>query len=157
VREKGRSETRYPFAIMGILRFTASVSPEFECEVPEPLLTYDLRLVRPCERYKQIFSACRSLRGRLHQYYVYGELFDCSNLKENYSNCKKFRATQDVEFLKSIVEWEKNLIETRLAASLNNPVWKLRDSPPEDFDGPLPEFIRQRQKGSFLYRSNNGR
>lgn len=133
---------------MGILRLTKPVSSEFECEVVGDNVKNDVHLVRPCERYKELLKSCKSVKGRLHQYYVYGELFDCNDLKQNYQSCLDYRKTKNIDELDPIIKWETCLINARTKATLANPTWEFRDTPPEDFDGPLPEFIRKRQRFS---------
>uniref|UniRef100_A0A6G1SEM9 Synaptic plasticity regulator PANTS n=1 Tax=Aceria tosichella TaxID=561515 RepID=A0A6G1SEM9_9ACAR len=136
---------------MVILRLGAPVSPEFESEVRDGS-NKDALLVRPCERYRELFSSCKSIRGRIHQYYVYGELLDCSPNQDNYNACLNYRKTKDLKFLSKIIEWEKNLIMTRTNAERQNKTWQFRDSPPEDFNGPLPEFLAKRQANSLFNR-----
>lgn len=132
---------------MVILKLTKPVSSEFECEAPI-IGNKDSLLVRPCERYIQMYKSCKSIRGRIHQYYVYGELLDCSHHSANYQACLKFRKTKDFDDLKGVIEWEKNMMETRLQAERQNNTWTLRDKPPEDFNTPLPEFLAKRQAQS---------
>lgn len=138
---------------MVILKLTKPVSSEFECEVDDPeckVKKENVHLVRPCERYEELYKSCKSIRGRLHQYYVYGELFDCSIHKSNYTSCMKYRETKKLDLLYPVIEWEQNLISTRLKAAEQNKVWEFRQSPPEDFNGPLPDFIEKRQSKSFF-------
>lgn len=138
---------------MGILRLTKPVDPNFECEALDPELKKvkaDIILVRPCERYQELYKSCKSIRGRLHQYYVYGELFDCTQHYERFLACKKFRETKDIAFLDPVIQWEKTLISERLQRAESNPVWQYRTSPPADFEGPLPEFIRKKQDRSIF-------
>lgn len=128
---------------MVILRLTKPVCPEFECEDITPG-NESLNLVRPCERYKEIYKSCKSIRGRLHQYYVYGELFDCSIHNDHYEACKKYRKTKNIDILEPIIEWEKNLMRTRLETVKQNTVWEPREKPPDEFSKPLAEFLKNR-------------
>jgi hypothetical protein len=138
---------------MVILRLTNPVSPEFETEVKDGN-NKDLLLVRPCERYKELYKSCKSIRGRLHQYYVYGELFDCNPNYDNYKACLVYRKTGDTDVLKTVVEWEKKLMTARLEAERQNKTWQFRERPPEDFNGPLPEFLQKRQAESLFNYSS---
>lgn len=136
---------------MVILKPSPQVSDEFECEIvdiqQEDKSKYSL--VRPCERYEELYKSCRSFRSRFGQYYVHGEFFDCSDHLQNYKSCLEYRRTKNFEVLASIIKWEKNLIETRVNTVLQNKVWELRETPP-DFETPLPEFIANRQRGSLF-------
>lgn len=142
---------------MGVIELTPAVSQEFECE-----LTLDEirgvkggHLVRPCERYKEMYKDCSSIRARLQQYYVFGDLTDCSQHTNNYDNCKNYRKTKNAELLKPVIRWEDNLIQKRLGAALANPAWVMRDSPPEDFNSSLPEFIERSHKKSLFKKYEN--
>lgn len=140
---------------MGVLKLTNPVNPEFESEVTGSQVSVDdFFLVRPCERYQELLKSCKSLRGRLHQYYVYGELFDCGENKKNFEDCLFYRKTKDPSALKGIIEWEKAMIDKRMKATLCNPVWEPREKPPEDFQAPLPEFIQKRQSWYMFPKSS---
>ena len=141
---------------MGILRLTPTVPEEFECEVLDTSLKeyVGINLVRPCERYLELFKTCKSIRGRLHQYYVYGELFDCQPHKSNYDACMNYRKSGELSILDPIIEWETNMINTRLKTVEQNKVWKMRDSPPEDFNAPLPNFISRRKASELFKRTD---
>lgn len=144
---------------MVILRMTPPLPENFECEVlkvQENENKNELNLVRPCERYKELYKSCRSFKSRIYQYYVYGETLDCTPHWDNYQSCLKYRKTKNVNLLEPIIKWEKNLIKTRLETVKQNKAWEMRDKPPEDFNKPLPEFIEKRQKESLLrlYENN---
>lgn len=134
---------------MVILKLTKSVPDEFECE-PVDSKDGQYRYIRPCERYEELYKSCRSIRSRVHQYYVYGELLDCKPHKENHTACREFRKTKDLKLLDRIIEWEKKLIHTRLMTVEQNKTWQMRESPPDDFESPLPDHIAKRQKSSLF-------
>lgn len=138
---------------MVILKLGNPVSPEFETEVKDGN-NRDALLVRPCERYKELLKSCRSIKGRIHQYYVYGELFDCTPIDDNYKACLDYRRTKDSNVLVKIIEWEKDLITTRINAERQNATWQFRDTPPDDFNAPLPEFLAKRQAESLFKASD---
>lgn len=134
---------------MVILKLKKPVSSAFECEeigVDKP----DKNLIRPCERYWELYKDCTSIRSRIGQYYVDGKLTDCQIMKDNYYACKEFRKTKNPALLDPIIAWERNLINSRLQSEKQNIAWQLRDKPPEDFESDLPEFIRERQEHSFF-------
>lgn len=135
---------------MGIIRFTPSVGADFECEVSVEDLkhTTDGHLVRPCERYKELYKDCSSIAARIHQYYVFGDFTDCSQHKDNYNSCLKYRKTKNLQLLDPIIKWERDLIQKRLDVARSNPCWEMRDEPPTDFNGPLPEFTEMLHKNS---------
>ncbi|XP_035213603.1 UPF0545 protein C22orf39 homolog isoform X2 [Stegodyphus dumicola] len=63
---------------------------------------YEEIKVRPCEWYKEEFKDCRSIRARMHQYFVYGESIDCSQWKTDYQNCMLFRNKKDIKALMAL-------------------------------------------------------
>lgn len=66
-----------------------------------------------------------------------------------------YRQTRDPANLKSVINWEEDLISRRIKTSAQNNTWEPRDHPPKDFDGPLPEFIAERARhSSFSERSS---
>lgn len=134
---------------MVILRMTKQVPDEFECE-PLDVKVEDGHLVRPCERYNELYMGCNAIRSRIHQYYVYGETLDCNPHKNNYKACLRYRHDRDVSHLSAIIDWEKNLIHTRLKTEEQNTTWKRRETPPTDFDRPLPDFLEKRRRRSGL-------
>lgn len=133
---------------MVLLKLRDPINPEFECEVVDStILKKDLNLVRPCEHYKECYRSCSSLKNRLYQYFVYGELLDCSIYRNFYKTCLNYRKTKDLQLLDEIIEWEKNYFLTRKMTVIQNKVWELRESPP-DFERELPEFIQRRHANS---------
>lgn len=124
---------------MGVFNLSNSESEEFECEVfkPEERLRANIHLVRPCERYKELYDTCSSTMGRIQQYYVYGEKLDCDQHFRNYKNCINYRKTKDINLLDPIIEWEENMIKLRLKSVELNTVWQLRGEPPDNFNKPL--------------------
>lgn len=51
---------------------------------------------------------------------------------------------------KNLIESEQNRRRERLAPHYNNTVWKKREVPPKDWNKPLPEWMEERNKNSFL-------
>lgn len=110
----------------------------------------DSRLVRPCERYKEMNQLCTSVRSKIQQYYIYGETLDCSQHASNYQSCLDYRKSQNEDSLKPIIAWEKSLIETRKKTQEQNKVWEKREEPPSNFSAPLPAFIQKNHKESMF-------
>lgn len=137
---------------MVILSPSTRVSDEFECEVLEAPEADKNKYVhvRPCERYDELYRSCKSIRSRFAQYYVYGELLDCTNHLLNYKNCLEFRRTGNFRVLDPIVEWETDIIKTRMNTVNQNNTWQFRETPPSEFSAPIPEFLAKRQKSSLF-------
>lgn len=136
-----------------MLKLGHPTDPRFETECLNPdVVKEDKFLVRPCERYRELFKSCSSLKNRIYQYYIYGETIDCRHYKEHHDNCMAFRKTRDTNHLDSIIDWEKKYIEVRKMSEKQNDVWQPRKAPPTSFDGPLPEFIQNNHRNSYLKR-----
>lgn len=110
-------------------------------------------LVRPCERYKEMYDDCKSISARFQQYYIYGYNLDCSNHINHYDLCKKFRKQKDPSILDPIINNELLEIKRRTQTVHDNKAWELRDSPPADFNAPLPEFIAKRSSKFPFFES----
>nr|CAD7456526.1 unnamed protein product [Timema tahoe] len=54
-------------------------------------------LIRPCDIYKEEYSDCTSIKARFHQYFIYGEMVDCSQWKKDFKNCSKWTSDQNIE------------------------------------------------------------
>lgn len=134
---------------MVILKITNPANPEFECEDPSSTKE-DANLVRPCERYKEMYSSCRSIRHRFHQYYVYGELLDCKIYSNLYNSCIEFRNKKEEKCLEPIIEWERNYFYTRMQTVNQNKTWVSRTEPPKDFEAPLPAYLEKLHKDSLF-------
>lgn len=107
-------------------------------------------MLRGCQAYYDEMKACTSYRGRFHQYYVAGETADCSNWEKNYSDCELWVDRADKEAALRVIAREKDRLEERLKPHINNTVWEKRDSPPPDWNKPLPDYLLERQKNSYL-------
>lgn len=139
---------------MVILTMSPRVDDAFECEHIVPASNKkDINMVRPCERYKELYDMCRSIKARLHQYYVYGDKTDCKPHFDNFCHCLNYRESKNPDDLDSIIEWEQNYYSSRRKTVTQNVVWNIRDTPPDDFNRPLPEFIIKRHAES-LFKKN---
>jgi len=117
----------------------------------ETLATMDAGwMLRGCQAYYDEMKACTSYRGRFHQYYVHGETADCSQWKENFADCELWVDRADKEAALRVIAREKVRLEERLKPHINNPVWEKRESPPPDWNKPLPEYLLERQENSYL-------
>ncbi|CAG2162818.1 unnamed protein product [Oppiella nova] len=114
-------------------------------------------LVRPCERYGQQYKDCKSMRARVHQYFIFGHSIDCSQWSQDYENCLKFRNSKKAEDLDKVIESEMRRKEERLETMKANDVWEYRSEPPTDWRKPLPDWFVQRNQFSLLSRKQKER
>ncbi|KAJ8725822.1 hypothetical protein PYW08_004005 [Mythimna loreyi] len=110
----------------------------------------DKWVIRECELYKDEYKDCTSFRGRFQQYFVYGETLDCNQWKKDYDNCCKWENKGDIKAAEALIASEKARRMERLRAHYRNDIWKKRDSPPADWDKPLPEWMQKRDENSYL-------
>ncbi|CAH2073482.1 unnamed protein product, partial [Iphiclides podalirius] len=114
----------------------------------------DKWLIRECDIYKEEYKECTSFRGRFQQYFVYGELQDCKQWKKDYDNCCKWEDYKELKAAEALIKSEKNRRMERLRAHYRNDTWKKRESPPADWDKPLPEWMAKRDENTYLaYKS----
>ncbi|CAN7984855.1 unnamed protein product, partial [Ixodes hexagonus] len=106
--------------------------------------------VRPCEWYLEEYKDCKSIRGRFHQYFIFGSTLDCDNWSKDYTNCLRWRKEKDIEALRSVVDSEAQRKKERLDGSLQNNVWELRSEPPKDWNKPLPEWMNEKLRNTYL-------
>lgn len=127
---------------MPLMKMSTTVDEDnIGIEIVEKNTKPNSHLVRVCETYQDFLRDCKSFKGRMYQYYVYGEMLDCSIHKENLDDCLLYRKTGNTDHLNKIIEWEQKMITSRNAATKNNISWEFRDSPPADFNSPLPSFL----------------
>ncbi|CAG9585193.1 unnamed protein product [Danaus chrysippus] len=107
-------------------------------------------LIRDCDVYKDEYDECTSFRGRFHQYFIYGDTLDCNQWKKDYTNCCKWVDNNDVKAGKAVIQSETTRRLERLRPHYQNNVWKKRESPPADWDKPLPEWLQKRDENSYL-------
>ncbi|OWR46436.1 UPF0545 protein C22orf39 homolog [Danaus plexippus] len=107
-------------------------------------------LIRDCDVYKDEYDECTSFKGRFHQYFIYGESLDCNQWKKDYTNCRKWVDNNDVKAGKAVIQSETARRLERLRPHYQNNVWKKRESPPADWDKPLPEWLQKRDENSYL-------
>jgi len=107
-------------------------------------------MVRPCEWYSDEDRECRRLRARVHQYFIFGEARDCSEWSRDHETCVSFRRTRDPSKLNALIASEEKRFRQRVLAASQNDVWQYRTTPPSDWSAPLPDWMTQRTKGSFL-------
>ncbi|RWS14887.1 hypothetical protein B4U79_09260 [Dinothrombium tinctorium] len=106
--------------------------------------------VRPCQWYYDEFRECSRYLSRFHQRFVFGKTLDCSGWKNDYEDCLAFRDNADFHSLKRVLDNESKRQQKRKDSLTANNVWKYRQTPPEDWNKPLPQWLIERTKGSYL-------
>ncbi|XP_033230636.1 UPF0545 protein C22orf39 homolog [Belonocnema kinseyi] len=114
----------------------------------------DSWMIRPCDRYRDEYKDCTSIKARFHQYFVSGKYADCSQWKIDFNNCEKWTSKKDYTAYQELVASETNRRLKRLRAHYANNVWKKRDKPPEDWNKPLPQWLQERNATSYLELKN---
>jgi len=112
----------------------------------------DAWMLRECQCYHDEAKACKSMKGRFYQYYVHGEMKDCSEWTENHDDCKLWTNNADKEAAARIIDREKERIKKRLEGHVKNDVWEKREKPPnnEEWNKPLPAYMVDKQERSYL-------
>ncbi|XP_076338927.1 synaptic plasticity regulator PANTS isoform X5 [Tachypleus tridentatus] len=98
-------------------------------------------------KMKTVFHA--GIKARFHQYFVHGQMIDCTQWQNDFKNCMDWRRYRDIDAFKNVLESERNRIFQRQAAAQANDSWELRDEPPEDWNKPLPDWL-QKEHNSYL-------
>ncbi|XP_054709478.1 UPF0545 protein C22orf39 homolog [Uloborus diversus] len=128
-----------------------SKEKQFEIsDVSDLDLPPDAWKVRPCEWYKDEYKNCTGMQSRFNQYYIYGEVLDCSNWKKDYQDCMIFRKNHDLKAIEKVIESENQRKKKRNEASYNNDVWQYRSKPPENWNSEMPDWMIERKKNSLL-------
>lgn len=47
--------------------------------------------------YREEYNDCTSVKGRFHQYFIYGETIDCAQWKRDFDNCSKWKEENDLK------------------------------------------------------------
>ncbi|KAK1119260.1 hypothetical protein K0M31_013449 [Melipona bicolor] len=120
-----------------------------ENDVPEEKIQ-DEWLIRPCAAYKEEYTDCTSIKGRFHQYFIYGEILDCKQWKIDYENCNLWTEHKNEKACYELINSEKTRRWNRLKDHYTNDVWEKRDKPPENWNAPLPKWLEERNSNSYL-------
>lgn len=104
--------------------------------------------------YKDEYKECKSIKGRFNQYFIFGEYLDCTQWANDYNNCQKHSWFNDKEAAKLVIKSELNRRATRLKAHYDNDIWTKRETPPTDWSKPLPAFMEERNKSTYLAIKN---
>lgn len=107
--------------------------------------------IRPCFLYKEEYDDCKSLKARFHQYFIHGESTDCLQWKRDYDSCVRFEENaNDLKAAEEIIVSEAKRREDRLRPHFQNTTWKKRNQPPGEWAKPLPEWLQEKNKNTYL-------
>ncbi|EFN85973.1 UPF0545 protein C22orf39-like protein, partial [Harpegnathos saltator] len=106
--------------------------------------------IRPCLIYKAEYDDCTSVKGRFHQYFIFGESINCEQWKTDYFNCYQWKKYKSEEAYDEVIKSEKRRRRERLQPHYENDVWERREKPPENWNAPLPEWMQEKFKNSYL-------
>ncbi|XP_043250381.1 UPF0545 protein C22orf39 homolog [Colletes gigas] len=107
-------------------------------------------MIRPCEVYKEEYDDCRSISARLHQHFIFGKLLECTQWKTDYHNCYVWTKHKSKKAYDELIASEKNRRMERLRPHYKNDVWSRRDTPPENWNEPLPQWLQDKYEHSYL-------
>ncbi|XP_073982971.1 synaptic plasticity regulator PANTS [Rhodnius prolixus] len=116
----------------------------------DQIVTENAWMIRPCVLYAEEYKDCKSIRSRFHQRFVYGTFLDCNQWKTDYDNCLKWTEDNNQKACKDLVESEVLRRIERLKAHNDNDTWEKRTSPPTTWNDPLPEWMEEKLKYSYL-------
>ncbi|XP_066594555.1 synaptic plasticity regulator PANTS isoform X2 [Prorops nasuta] len=106
--------------------------------------------IRPCHVYQDELKECKSIRGRFHQLFIFGETLDCSQWENDYQNCQIWGKEHSEAAYKSLVNSQQKRIDERFQAHFRNNIWERRATPPENWNQPLPDYLNERVNSSSL-------
>merc|ERR1712004_20573 len=114
-------------------------------DAKDPTSALDTWLIRPCDYYHEEYQDCKSYKGRFNEKFIYGEVQTkrCDQWLTDYKNCLKYKKTQSIVAADELISSEKERRRIRLFNANNNDVWEYRTEPPEDWNSPLPEKLRE--------------
>lgn len=75
---------------------------------------------------------------------------NCDQWRDDYNNCQKYSWLTDKEAATSLIQSELSRRAKRMKAHYDNDIWTKRDKPPADWTKPLPPFMEERNKNTFL-------
>lgn len=101
--------------------------------------------------YKEEYDDCKSIKARFHQYFIHGESTDCLQWKRDYDSCVRFEDdANDLRAAQEIILSEARRRDVRLKAHYQNSTWEKRKQPPADWAKPLPEWLQEKNKNTYL-------
>lgn len=106
--------------------------------------------MRPCKAYRGEYKECKRWKGRFNQYFIFGEMLDCQGWADTYNNCQKYSWRGNKDAAIDVIKSEIERYENRMRPHLENDVWAKREKPPDDWSQPLPQFMVERNQGSYI-------
>ncbi|RDD47682.1 UPF0545 protein C22orf39-like protein [Trichoplax sp. H2] len=78
---------------------------------------------------------CSSSINQFRFYYIYGTFRDCSEHMTSFRKCMSYKTTKSEETKQQLLESQAKIKEdTKKLIGNSNPVWKLREKPPADWN-----------------------
>lgn len=74
----------------------------------------------------------------------------CEHWRDDHNNCQKYAWFADKEAARELIVSELERRTKRMKAHYANDVWQKREQPPDDWARPLPEFMQERNKNTYL-------
>lgn len=75
---------------------------------------------------------------------------NCDQWRDDYNNCQKLSWFKNKEAAELIIQSELSRRAERLKAHYGNDTWIKRENPPTDWAKPLPAFMEERNKDTYL-------
>lgn len=101
--------------------------------------------------YKEEYNDCKSIQARFHQYFIHGDSIDCLQWKRDYDNCVRYEQdSNDLRSVKEVLDSEEKRRTERLRAHYQNTTWTKRAAPPADWQKPLPEWLVEKNRNTYL-------
>jgi len=107
-------------------------------------------IIRSCENIKTELKECKRVKGRFHQYFIYGHTLDCDHWQRDYQTCLLFRQTREAKYRDELLASEQSRRAARLAGHYGVTVWRHRERAPEGWSAPLGDTLRGRQEESLI-------
>lgn len=128
-----------------------------EIEPDKEVITMYCEQLLDCRDYKSDYKECTSIKGRLNQYFIYGQTLDCQHLKDAFQSCERYVKTKDEEAKDYLVSYELAKRDFRMTNARENTVWEYRMTPYREWNAPLqkvkPEEINK--EDDFLAAQQN--
>lgn len=80
---------------------------------------------------------------------------DCNQWRDDYNNCQKYSWLENKEAANEVIKSELSRRAARLKTHYDNDIWTKRENPPDDWAKPLPQFMIERNKNTYLEIKNN--
>ena len=115
----------------------------------------------PCDHYEYEYKQCSSFKAKMYRYFrgeVYSEnIHECNFYQQLFMDCMKYdrETSKNANLLKDLKKYEVEMIIKRLDSMKQNNIWELRNTPPSDWNSPLPDWCEKQIKDTYWYKSIN--